>query len=813
MNDELGTILVVDDNEMNRDLLCRRLQRKGYAVATAVDGHQALEFIEQKPFALVLLDIMMPGISGLEVLKTIREQHSLSELPVIMVTAKEQNEEVVKALKLGANDYVPKPIDLPVLLARIDAQMARKQFERERAKLLDELRQVAIHDELTGLYNRRHFDQTLNKELQRAQRYAHPLTLLILDPDGFKQVNDQLGHLKGDEVLREIGQLMQDNLRESDLAFRYGGDEFVALLVETNGEAKHVVERMSQSFAQWLENFDLQGLPLGLSIGQVTWRPGMEADPESLLREADLQLYEQKRGKDVAKMQRQLSEKSQQVRFQTTFLNSVNELIVATDLEGKVIYANQAFGRWCNRISADLMGQPLGAEVSQFSSLMTQVKKRNYAQEKIQRTLERNEINTLLITPSQLKNARGTPYGYVFLGSDITLLEQTTQRLIETQRFLERLNAETQLESILQLILEEAVNLIPNADSGSARLLNEESGYLEFVAAIGWDLEQLKRVKIRPDEDFHGVKYHNQPVIVSAEDLAGFDRKNLAANERKKFQGLGYPQSSLSIAIQIDNCVIGKFNINNKTLPQAFSQKDVDLLCLLLPQIELAIKRAQERQALQQAEKAIRLRNKQLAAILKISEDFKLDLDLDHLLERIAKAIQTALEFNRVAINLLSDDGQELIIRTVQGVPEEERERLLNTVIPIAAFPFLQDRFKISHSYFVSHEAHLLNEQIKEFFYVAESEGWQPGRWHAEDSLFVPLETHDKRMIGLLSVDDPIDGKVPSLEVIQGLEILANQAAIAIENAALYETAKRELSERQDAQESEKKSQQTETPP
>jgi class 3 adenylate cyclase/CheY-like chemotaxis protein len=132
-------LLVVDDNEMNRDMLSRRLRKQGYEVATAEDGYRALDVIAAEPFDLVLLDIMMPGISGLEVLEKLREQHSVADLPIIMATAKDQSEDTVQALGLGANDYVTKPIDFPVVIARVKTQLSLKRAMEEVRRLVGEL--------------------------------------------------------------------------------------------------------------------------------------------------------------------------------------------------------------------------------------------------------------------------------------------------------------------------------------------------------------------------------------------------------------------------------------------------------------------------------------------------------------------------------------------------------------------------------------------------------------------------------------------------------------------------------------------------
>src|SRR5262245_49834687 len=125
-----ASVLVVDDNEDNRDMLSRRLKKQGYAVSVAEDGQRALNMIAAEKFDLILLDIMMPGISGMEVLKKLRETYTVADLPIIMATAKDQSEDVVAALKMGANDYVTKPLDFPVVLARVQTQLALKRLSK-----------------------------------------------------------------------------------------------------------------------------------------------------------------------------------------------------------------------------------------------------------------------------------------------------------------------------------------------------------------------------------------------------------------------------------------------------------------------------------------------------------------------------------------------------------------------------------------------------------------------------------------------------------------------------------------------------------
>ena len=140
MSDMKGNLLVVDDNEMNRDMLSRRLSRRGHTVTTAEDGHVALDLIDQHAFDVILLDIMMPGISGIEVLKTLRQSYSHADLPIIMATAKSENEDMIAALKLGANDYVTKPLDFPVVLARVNTQLSLKRSQDALKKAHDRMK-------------------------------------------------------------------------------------------------------------------------------------------------------------------------------------------------------------------------------------------------------------------------------------------------------------------------------------------------------------------------------------------------------------------------------------------------------------------------------------------------------------------------------------------------------------------------------------------------------------------------------------------------------------------------------------------------
>src|ERR1700716_1569667 len=255
-------LLIVDDISDNRAILTRRFQRRGFDVVEAECGLTAIGLIDRESFDLVLLDVMRPGIDGIETLKRIRSRNSASALPVIMVTAKSESGNVVDALELGANDYVTKPVDFSVALARVNTQISRKRAEEQVVSANEELRKanedlerrveertsrlieanqklkneiaerqelqaksqyLAYHDSLTGLGNRLLFKEHLEEALTDVSVKQHPVAVLFLDLDGFKSVNDTLGHSFGDLLLKSIATKLRDIIRSTDRISRLGG--------------------------------------------------------------------------------------------------------------------------------------------------------------------------------------------------------------------------------------------------------------------------------------------------------------------------------------------------------------------------------------------------------------------------------------------------------------------------------------------------------------------------------------------------------------------------------------------------------------
>jgi diguanylate cyclase (GGDEF)-like protein len=303
-------LLVVDDIEENRTLLSRRFSRGGCVVVEAESGFAALDLIAQQEFDLVLLDIMMPGQSGIEVLKQIRASHSPDTLPVIMITAKAGNTDVVEALELGANDYITKPVDFSIAFARAQTQLTRKQSKQALDRSLRELEKtnrrleleiverkrsdaqvhhLRYHDALTSLGNREQFHTQLARELQLQQRNGGCVAVMIFDLADFKVINSTLGDAVGDLLLTNVATRLRDCLREVDSIARLGSDEFGVIAAVAGPErADQLADRIAAAIAV-PHTIDGQHVTLSSSAGiALAPNDGIEAD--GVIRNAQLAL-------------------------------------------------------------------------------------------------------------------------------------------------------------------------------------------------------------------------------------------------------------------------------------------------------------------------------------------------------------------------------------------------------------------------------------------------------------------------------------------------------------------------------------------
>ncbi len=282
-------LLVVADDPDNRHALSRRLAHRGYAVEVAENGAAALAKINQAHYDLVLLDQMMPGTSGLDLLRLLRATYSQTELPVIMVAALGHGHSLADALDQGANDYVVTPGDLAAVAGRIQAQLARSQADR----------QTTVSDPVTGLSHRGFFLRRLGQELARRHTAAHePLAVLLINLDGFKMLNDSFGHQAGDQVLIEAATRFHQTLTDETVLTgdavscpvlaRVGGDEFAVLLdsVPLAGKSEAVAQALLSCLAR---PFALQGshIAMSASVG-IAVLTGGSVTAIDLLSDADL---------------------------------------------------------------------------------------------------------------------------------------------------------------------------------------------------------------------------------------------------------------------------------------------------------------------------------------------------------------------------------------------------------------------------------------------------------------------------------------------------------------------------------------------
>lgn len=228
----MALILVVEDDPEINSLMALTLRVEDYDVMQARDGDQALKLIGERAPDLILLDVMMPRVSGYDVAHALQDKHSTSHIPIIFVTAKTEMEDRVFGLEMAV-DYVCKPFAAPELLARVRAALRVRKLQDELRVSNEQLSRLATTDPLTGLANRRSFDGHIEDELRRAQRFGHSLALVLFDLDRFKEVNDRWGHPQGDAVLQAFSQVLRRSSRRIDTVARIGGEEFAAILPAT----------------------------------------------------------------------------------------------------------------------------------------------------------------------------------------------------------------------------------------------------------------------------------------------------------------------------------------------------------------------------------------------------------------------------------------------------------------------------------------------------------------------------------------------------------------------------------------------------
>lgn len=282
----MAKILVVDDVRENVTLLRFQLESEGYQVLDAGNGQQALAIANEQSPDLILLDVMMPGMTGLDVVKNLKQTQQLNKIPVILVTANSDDESVVEGLDLGAYDYIIKPYNPTVMFARVRAALR----EKERQDLLE---RWATTDPLTNISNRRFFFSETEREFARAQR-GSLMSLLLLDIDKFKQVNDEYGHIAGDQALISLANVLKSSFRKVDIYGRFGGEEFIVCLPDTPLDTSvEVAERLRQNIHKQVIKSDKSDFHISVSIGVTNYTPA-DQQLADMIKRADQALYRAK---------------------------------------------------------------------------------------------------------------------------------------------------------------------------------------------------------------------------------------------------------------------------------------------------------------------------------------------------------------------------------------------------------------------------------------------------------------------------------------------------------------------------------------
>lgn len=286
-------ILIVDDDPIVIRTLAQILDGMG-DIVFAKTGEAAIRKILDNRIDLVLLDAEMPGLSGFDVCEQLKRSPETKDIPIIFVTSHADVERETRALGLGAIDFISKPVNAPVVRARVATHLTlRRQTEL--------LRRLAMQDGLTGIANRRRFEATIAADWRRAQRNGRPLTLMMIDVDHFKAYNDRYGHQAGDACLRAVARILEDSVRRaSDLVARYGGEEFAILLGDAGDGpgALEVAGTIHQAMRDAEMPHDASSTAgwVTASVGVATVHPAAGEGPEALIRAADRALYQAKAG-------------------------------------------------------------------------------------------------------------------------------------------------------------------------------------------------------------------------------------------------------------------------------------------------------------------------------------------------------------------------------------------------------------------------------------------------------------------------------------------------------------------------------------
>ncbi len=287
---QVGTILIAEDDPDYRQLLSRRASRMGLDVHQAANGQEAIDAVNEREFDALVLDLYMPEHTGLEVIDAARKIDP--DVQALILTGSASVETAVEALRAGVYDYLTKPLEsMTSFELALSRALERRYLVKENKRLFEEIQRLAVTDSLTGLFNRHKLQDSLDTEVERAKRYSRPLSIIMIDMDKLKVINDTYGHAAGDEALKLVSRSIQRSIRKVDLGTRFGGDEFIVLLPEADREeAAAVAKRIREAILA----VEFESGKLSVSMGVVQWHSGFDTSKD-FVHAADEAMYLAKR--------------------------------------------------------------------------------------------------------------------------------------------------------------------------------------------------------------------------------------------------------------------------------------------------------------------------------------------------------------------------------------------------------------------------------------------------------------------------------------------------------------------------------------
>ena len=292
-------ILVVEDDPLSFQLIEAKLQSLGHLVTSAVNGREALDLIKRGIFPILITDLNMPLMDGFELCRAVRAQKLPGYVYIIIITSLDTRDGVTNGSQAGADEYLTKPINPAELEARLNTGKRILALERSLRKANEEIRLLSISDPLTKVFNRAYLSVRLSEEIDRAQRYKRPISIIMCDIDHFKKINDSLGHQAGDVVLERFTRLLKGLIRPKiDCLARYGGEEFIIILPETNfSGAEIMAARLHKNVNEMKILLDDEDLSITASFGVcgTTTTPSPIITPDSLIKQADDLMYQAKK--------------------------------------------------------------------------------------------------------------------------------------------------------------------------------------------------------------------------------------------------------------------------------------------------------------------------------------------------------------------------------------------------------------------------------------------------------------------------------------------------------------------------------------